>query len=270
MSGQASENSGRGQPASGRTTVAQVIEATTGGTRRHLLDLVTGLDPARFAVSVIGSPRRDPVFASDVEGLRLRGIGVTLVPMKREISPLSDLLACLRIYRQLRRSPVEIVHTHSSKAGFLGRIAARLAGVRAVVHTPHVFPFQMDVGAWRKSFYLQLERSATRLADRVICIYPGQKQEAVAAGLGPPEKFVVIENGVRSNAAAGDDPGVRRELRKRLRIGEDQPVVGSLGRFTRQKGYEFLVHAARLLAQSVDGLKRVTDLQAGFGGGNRS
>jgi len=138
--------------------VVHILEATTGGTRKHLRDLVTGLDQSRFDVHAICSPLRDPHFADDVETMRAAGAEVHLVPMVRQVSPARDYLAYRRLRALLHGGSCDIAHAHSAKAGLLGRYAARAAGVPHVVYTPHGFPFAMRVRPLMRAFYPDIAR----------------------------------------------------------------------------------------------------------------
>ena len=226
-----------------RIRVQHVIEATTGGGRRHLRDVVFGLDRERFSAAVLCSTLRDQGFLDDVAAMTRRAVDVTTVPMLRAIAPLRDAVALGRIVRHLRRFPCDLVHTHSSKAGVLGRIAARIAGVRAVVHTPHVFAFQMDAAPGLRWVYRQVERLVTPLAQRVVCVSAWEKSDALRAGLGPEERFVVIPNGIdaAATAAAAEQGGVSREA---LGLTANDLVVGMVARFAPQKGHRYLLDAA--------------------------
>lgn len=227
--------------------VLEVLEATEGGTRRHLLDLLDFLPRDRFAVSVACSTRRDPAFFGDIVRLRAGGIPVHAIPMRRSIRPLSDALACARLVRLMRRGRFDVVHTHSSKAGFIGRLAARAAGVPRVIHTPHVFPFQMAVSPVLRFCYLQCERLAARFCDRLVCVCPGQRETALR--LVPPERVAVIENGIGRPPDA--DPAARERLRRQLGLRDDDLAAAVIGRFTRQKGHMDFVQAARIVAARV-------------------
>jgi glycosyltransferase involved in cell wall biosynthesis len=181
----------------------------------------------------------------------------------------------------MRRETFDVVHTHSSKAGFLGRVAARVVGVPLVVHTPHVFPFQMQVAAPIRFLYLQLERLAARFAHRLICVCPSQR--AVAEKVIAPDRIVVIENGIsrqtsetgyhpRPNVERGvpapflDHPthpspswdtgedalATLRDTRKHspaLGIPPNHLIAGMIGRFARQKGHAYFIEAARCVAE---------------------
>lgn len=224
--------------------VLEILEATTGGTRRHLMDVVTSLDPSRFQVTVACSARRDPAFFNDITIMRARGITVHLIPMRRAITPFSDLLALLRLIRLMRHTRFDVVHTHSSKAGFLGRLAARLTGVPRIIHTPHTFPFQMKSVRPIRFAYFHLERFAARFTDRIICVCPSQR--VIAQQLTNPARVVVIENGI----GAPLPPNVAEWDRRRLElgIGSECLVAGMVGRFTRQKGHVHFIAAVRQVA----------------------
>ena len=222
--------------------VVEILEATTGGTRRHLFDLVMNLDPERFAVSILCSARRDPAFQADLLLFRERGIPATVVPMVRDLRPWADLSAWRQIRRHLLERRPDIVHTHSSKAGFVGRLAARSARIPCVVHTPHHFAFDMEIGGLRRAFYLQLERWAARFTNRFICVCPAERASALRRRLAAADKFTVIENGIRPAAAAPDAVAAER-WRHEIGLPPGAPLIGAVGRLTRQKGHEDLLQA---------------------------
>lgn len=226
-----------------KSRIVQILEATTGGTRRHLSDLVTHLDTASFDITVICSTLRDPAFLEDIETYRSLGIEVIEVPMVRHISPLRDAKALVLILRHLRRRKPALVHTHSAKAGFLGRAAARLAAVPSVVHTPHVFPFQMAGGRLKKCFYFLIEAWAARWTDSIVCVCPTEKRVARRWHLAPEHKLRVIENGI-DVAALETLTDERRSIADQLGFAPGDPLVGMAGRFVLQKGQRDLVQAA--------------------------
>jgi glycosyltransferase involved in cell wall biosynthesis len=225
-----------------RIRVLQILEATTGGTRRHLVDLARHLDPTRFELHLAVSTRRDPDFLDDLRLLRERGLEATVVPMLRAIRPWHDLPAFLRLRRLIAALRPDIVHTHSSKAGFLGRLAARQVGTPAVVHTPHVFPFQMAVSPALQALYRVLERRAARWADRIACVCEQERREALRLRIAAPDRLVVIPNGVEAPIEP-PTPADRLTQRRALGLAPDGLVVGMVARFTRQKGHADLLAA---------------------------
>ena len=122
--------------------IAYVLEATSGGTRRHLNDLLMGLDPDRFCLHAVVWGAREPECASDFEKWRQGGVAVHSIEMVRGISLWKDHVSIQALARLFRRLQPDIVHAHGSKGGYLGRRAAARAGVKIAVHTAHVYPFQ--------------------------------------------------------------------------------------------------------------------------------
>jgi len=221
--------------------IIHILEATTGGTRRHLRDLVLGLDPDKFRVDVIVSLHRDPDFVRDLALFRTRGVGVHVVPMHRRIAPLADLVALARLVRLLRLLRPDVVHTHCSKAGFLGRIAARLAGIRATVHTSHVFAFEDTSAPWRSWCYRLLERLAVRWTTRLIAV--SERERALALELGFAEENVVwIANGISN---------LKSQISTRSEGPASLPTVTFLGRLCCQKAPDlFLAAIPEILRQT--------------------
>jgi glycosyltransferase involved in cell wall biosynthesis len=231
-----------------RIHVLHVLEATAGGTRRHLRDLVCGLDPARFRVSVAVSPRRDSDFGRDL--VRFRGLGadVHVISMWRRPAPVLDLLAAARLLWLMRRIRPDVVHAHSSKAGFLGRWAARVAGVPATVYTPHAFAWNMRVGALVQGGFRALERLAVPWTDRLIAVSTHERHLALDLGFAPA-RVVLIPNGVPDG---GDPAG---EGRARRRGGEGGPVVGFVGRLSLQKAPDVFAAAVPRILAAVPGAR---------------
>lgn len=227
--------------------VLEVMEATIGGTKRHLLAMVKGLDRSLFQVEVAAPQIRSEAFddVSFTDEVREAGIRQHFVPMRREISPTSDPSCFLQLLALMARGRYDVVHTHSSKAGFLGRFAARLAGVKAVVHTPHGFYFLNQKGGHKRSFYLNLERMASRVTDRMIALSSTEMMEAVENGIIPPERVALIENGIQIPPFA--DPASLARLRESLAPGASH-VIGTVARFTPQKGpFDFVRMVAALV-----------------------
>ncbi|NQU45277.1 glycosyltransferase family 4 protein [bacterium] len=231
-----------------RIRVAQILEATTGGTRRHLSYLLRYLDRKRFALSLIYSDKRDPFFHHDLETYRAMGIDLIEVPMEREIRPAQDLQRFLRLVSVLRKGRFDLVHAHSSKAGFLARVAARLAGVPAVVYSPHSFAFQYLPESPRARFYRLLEQLAARFHHRLVCVSAGEKEVAERYRIGTPDRTVVIENAIPVDEMKPSRSA--EEIRRSLEIPEAAPLVGMVAQFRRQKGIRHFVDAMPLILKA--------------------
>lgn len=228
--------------------VVEVLEATVGGTRRHVLQLLRGLRERGRAVTLVASAERDARFRKDMARLEAEGVRVIEVPMKRRLAPLSDLRALLRLRALFRSLPCDVVHTHASKAGALGRPAARWSGIRRIVHTPHTFHFQGRSGLLRWVFR-GLERLLLRFTDLLIVVSDGQRLLAFEELGVAEDRVALIENGV--DVSHFSRRGLRDEARHEMGIPQDAPAVGMIARLMRQKACDvFLRAAARVVEEA--------------------
>ena len=237
----------------GRIKVLVALEGVLGGTLRHLDLLLRYTDPAEFDVHLALSAHRAEHVHADFARWQADGWTVHEIDMCREIRPARDLRAFMALRALCLRERFGVVHTHCAKAGFLGRLAGRIAGARTV-HTPHVFPFSHDIAPFKRGIYRRLERMAARWTDRFILLTDYQLNLLLAAGIAPAERATIIPNGVTPDQFEGLD---RREARRELAIDPDAPVALFAGRFREQKGVDVLVEAARLLGGRGTGLRIV-------------
>lgn len=173
--------------------------------------------------------------------LREQGVEVHDVFIARRIDPLRDLVSLWRLFRAFRGLRPDMVHTHTSKAGFLGRLAARLAGVPVVVHTMHEPPHNSAGGRLKRGLYIWLERFAARLADRIITVSYANEREIERQRLLPRERLSVIREGLDlSRYPAAADP---RAAVRTLGIPDHVPVVGTVGRLEPAKGHTYMLAA---------------------------
>ena len=175
---------------------------------------------------------------------RRRGIPHTVLPsLRRQVNPFRDAAATAALLRAIRRVRPTIVHTSSSKAGILGRLAARLAHVPIVVHSIWGLPFHPYAAPWANASFIAAERAAGLVTDRFCCVSRAMATGFLGAGIGRPEQFSVIHSGIEVDAYL--EAGSRREAaRKRLGFGPDDVVIGKVARLFRLKGHRFLIEAA--------------------------
>jgi glycosyltransferase involved in cell wall biosynthesis len=215
-----------------------------GGDSVLVLELARAACERGFEVDILAT---DPRF----QGLiRQQGIGlVDLDVIRREIRPVWDLHGLARLSRFLTHSPYTIVHTHTSKPGVIGRLAARHTGVPAIVHTVHLFGFHEESHWPASAVYAGIERRAARWCDRIITVSEYHREWALRVGIGTPEKVVAIPNGVPAERAAPLRD--RAVIRDGLDVGDDDFLIVSTGRLAEQKGLEYLVRAMPLLLPAV-------------------
>jgi glycosyltransferase involved in cell wall biosynthesis len=179
-----------------------------------------------------------------------RGVVLHVEPsLVRDFDASRDITALLRLTRFMKRGRYDIVHTHSSKAGVLGRIAARLAGVPVVVHTVHGWAFTPGLSRSLFWLFLVLERVCARLSDRIIVVAEANREDGLALRIGRPAQYQLIRSGIEIEAYR--DVAIDRvTARARLGLPGDALVVGSVGRLSPQKAPLDLVtafgHVARV------------------------
>lgn len=225
-----------------------------GGAQENTLKTVAGLDPERFErlLAAGRGGRLDPE-AARIPGCRFVPIG----PLVREIRPLCDMkafLALAAVFRRARREagglPV-IVHTHSSKAGILGRAAARAAGVDAVVHSVHGFGFHEGQSFLRRGLFVALERLASRWTDVFIAVSEENVRLGTREGIFTPARCRLIRSGFDTSRFLS---GSRERGRRLMGVPEGVPVVGTIAVFKPQKAPQDFVEAARRTAARVPGV----------------
>ena len=227
-----------------------IARLNTGGPAMHVVHLAEALDPARFRTRLITGR------ITEDEGdmtyyARERGVEVTeIAGMSRLLSPLQDLRSFLTLLRIFRRERPTIVHTHTAKAGTVGRLAARAAGVPVIIHTFHGHVLGgLYFSRLKTRFFLAIERRLARATDRLVVLTQDQARE-MAEGLrvAPPDRFAVIPLGLDLQPFADvDRSAARTRLRAELGIGEDIPVVGIVGRMVPVKNHPLLFDAMALL-----------------------
>jgi len=225
-----------------------ITRLIVGGAQENTLLTCDGLHARGHAITLITGPQAGPE-GSLLEQARAAGYRLRVVPeLGRAIRPIRDARARSELAAILAHIRPDIVHTHSSKAGILGRLAARDAGVPIIVHSIHGMSFNRTQRPLVRALLRRAERHCARFTDQFISVADAMTDQAVAAGLGPPEKFVTIYSGMCTDRYA---PGRydRQAVRQSWGVAANEVVVGTVARLFRHKGYEQLIpamaHAAR-------------------------
>jgi glycosyltransferase involved in cell wall biosynthesis len=237
----------RGEPIRVLRVIARL---NMGGPALHVAYLSSGLRRRGYETTLLAGEvgRGEQTMAYVAEEL---GVEVTTIPhLHREISPIHDLLATFRVARIMREQRPHILHTHTAKAGAIGRIAALLAG-RArppiVVHTFHGHVLRGYFGRFRTGVFRWLERLLAPVADALIAVSPEVRDDLVALGVAPASKFTVVRLGIRLEERIGVDRADRAETRRALGVADDRFVVGWIGRMTGVKRVDDVLRAFRIL-----------------------
>lgn len=222
-----------------------ITQLDLGGAQKNVLELAAALDKNRYQVTLISS---EGLLAS--AALNLAGVTVKFLrSLTRPVNPLRDIPALIILARFIKRHQIDIVHTHSSKAGILGRWAARAAGAPVILHTIHGWGFHEWQLSALRTFFVSLERWTARITQRLIAVAQSDIHTGLACGIGTADKYVLIRHGItRSEFADGRMEG--RNKKKEFNIREDAPVVGMAACFKPQKAPRVFLQAAALVKKS--------------------
>jgi glycosyltransferase involved in cell wall biosynthesis len=235
--------------------IATVITRLEGGAGVHALRGARAMNSDSFEMTIItGSGGRL------LDEAARAGIEVIVEPsLRTPIDPRNDLRALRRLGSIFRERRFDVAHTHTAKAGTVGRLAAHRAGVPRIVHTYHGFPFHQFQAAPRRRGYMAIERRLGRITDLALCVGGGVAVEAVQRELIAPERvrtIGVVVDGADEAGAGFPLAGVpvasalaRRRARLALGLPADATVVGAVGRLTYQKAPEDFLAALRRLGR---------------------
>lgn len=278
------------------TSSALIVTAVKKDDKKKILHIITRLDAGGSARSVLSvcsgvRGRYSVVLASGSSDSRSRSLAreadvvVETVPsLRREISVLRDLAALVSLVALIKKTAPDIVHTHTSKAGFLGRWAAFFCNITRrprcgghprikIVHTPHGHIFYGYYGKIKTELFLIAERLSALITDVFVALTDGEKNETFARGVGKPEQWTVIHSGVEINPPVspftkGGVEGQKKnkdgiiipvspffkggkeggfKIRESLNIPENALVIGTVARLEKVKGVEYFVRAAPLI-----------------------
>ncbi len=217
-----------------------------GGAQENTLLSVCGQQEAGHSVRLVCGPTTGPE-GSLVAEARARGVDYVEVPsLVRAVRPWRDIEAYRALRRCIQAYRPDVVHTHSSKAGVLGRVAAWRENVPFVVHTIHGLPFHPYQSGLAYQIFAAAERFAARRCHQLVAVADAMRDQAVAAGVAAPDKFVTVYSGMEMEPFL-EAPADRKAVRAAFGLAEEDVVIGKVARLFRLKGHEDLFAAfARL------------------------
>lgn len=234
-----------------RIRILRVIgRLNIGGPAIHVVNLCAGLDAARYQQTLVAGTENAGE-GSMLDYAASYHVHPHVVPEIVTAFRLTarDAKAVMKLYRIIRRDRPHIVHTHTAKAGFLGRLAARLAGVPVVVHTFHGHVLHGYYGPGKSWLLRQMERTLSRLSDHLVTVSEKIKSELVTYGVARGEQISVIPLGFDLEPFFQSHVH-RREFRRELGLGENSKLVGIVGRLVPIKNHAlFLQAVSRISAE---------------------
>ena len=218
-----------------------IARLNVGGPTLHVTYLARGLAERGYETTLVagdvGRGEESMAFVAESEGVEV----MRLAGLSRPLSPVHDAAAAWRLARIIRRVRPDVVHTHTAKAGAVGRVGALLSGVRPViVHTFHGHVLRGYFGRAGTLLFRAIETALARVSDRLIAVSPEVRDELVRLRVAPERKFSVIRLGIELEQRVRFD-GDPAEVRRRHGIPAEKFVVGWFGRMTAVKRTEDLL-----------------------------
>ncbi|OGF47433.1 MAG: hypothetical protein A2452_02825 [Candidatus Firestonebacteria bacterium RIFOXYC2_FULL_39_67] len=227
-----------------------ITKLELGGAQQNTLYSVKTHNREKFNVFLIAGT--EGVLVDDAK--KIENLKKYFLPeLKHELSLYYDL-KCLFILKKIfKEEKIDIVHTHSSKAGILGRFAAKLAGVSVIIHTVHGFSFNDFQSFLKRSLYVFLERFAAKVTDKMIVVTKVDIEKGLKARVGKSSQYTVIRSGF--DLSEFTTPRDLSSIRKEFNIGKDTKTVGMVACLKPQKNPADFVRIAALLKEKHPGAK---------------
>jgi glycosyltransferase involved in cell wall biosynthesis len=236
-------------------TKSKVVHLITllefGGAQGNTIHTATHLNPELFDVELWTGP--GAYWDSEIlKKSKLKNRVRFFTHLVREVNPLQDFLAIFQLWNALRKFKPDIIHTHSSKAGILGRLAACLAGVPIVIHTFHGFGFNNEQNKYVKGLYVFLEKFVARFTDTLIFVSESNRNWAEELKIGNPTCYELIRSGVPINSIKEIQNTLQpQEVRKSLNIPFTSKVLITISAFKPQKNLDDFIDTAMLINNKI-------------------
>lgn len=214
-----------------------------GGADESTILTVAGLQKNRFETSLLIGGDSDQTYMQEVSD----EINVLYEPqLRRNVNVYQDISALCRLYHTIKIGGYQIVHTNTAKAGFLGRLAAKMAGVPIIIHTIHGITFHQYRPPLERNFYLLLEKFVARFTDRLIAVGEELQEYYLSQHIGCREQYKVIHTGMDLEIffqARTLPECTKQDVRRRFGIAQSAPVIGLVSRLDPGKGQHYLLQA---------------------------
>ncbi|MCD6459829.1 glycosyltransferase family 4 protein [bacterium] len=236
--------------------VAHVItRLIIGGAQENTLSTVLFLmEKNDYNVSLITGPGLGPEGSLEQKALDNKVNMILISQLRRNINPIRDITAFFQLFFIFRKNKYDIIHTHSSKAGIIGRLAGKLAGCRIIIHTIHGLPYHPYEKKWKNSLYIFLEKFCAKISAKIFTVSNTMRDKALSAGVGNKSQYITVYSGMDINKFI--DCGKHRQtMRKKLDIKPDELVIGKIARLFELKGHDFIIDCAKEIIKAAPNSK---------------
>ncbi len=231
-----------------------ITRLIVGGAQENTLLSCEGQHARGHDVTLITGPEMGPE-GSLMERARSTGYRVIeLDDMRRAVMPIRDFRSFRTLIKTLRELKPDIVHTHSSKAGIIGRWAAYQAGVPVIIHTIHGLAFTASTNKAVNYFYRLAEKVTAPISSRIVCVADAMAEQSLAVDIGKRSQYITVYSGMET-APFLSPPVSREQVRASLNIAPDEVIVGTIARLFYMKGHEDLIAIAPELCRQFPKLR---------------
>jgi glycosyltransferase involved in cell wall biosynthesis len=222
-----------------------------GGAQENTMLTADYLDRNQWQVDVLSGTQTGSE-GSIIEEVHKRNIPLFLEPsLVREIHPIKDIVAFFRLIRLIKKHKYHIVHTHSSKAGIIGRWAAWIAKVPVIIHTVHGWGHHEHQHSLVRKFYIHLEKITLNITDQLIAVSGKNISKGLKDGIGQQSDYSVIRSGIELERF-GYPQVDKQTMRNQLGIPSDAIIIGTVTRLSAQKAPLDFIQAAAILSQKLE------------------
>jgi len=237
-----------------KKVVHVIARLNIGGPAIYAIILSSGLDKKRFSTTLICGAEGEKEGSMRDEAEK-KGINLIFIPeLGRELHPIKDIVTFLKLFWIIKKIKPDILHTHTAKAGTIGRLAAWLAGAGVIIHTFHGHVLHSYFSPAKTKLFILIEKLLARITDRIIVLTESQKREILEFGIGRPERFSVIPLGLNLDKFY-DLEEKKGILRKELGLSLDTPLIGIVARLAQIKDHKTFFLSARLLLKKIAGVR---------------
>jgi glycosyltransferase involved in cell wall biosynthesis len=231
--------------------ILYILEATTGGTQKHVFDIAKKISKSEYQIDIVASTFRNTHFIEDSRGIFYNTYAL---PITRNAS-ISDLSNIWRIRNIIKLNKYDIVHCHSTKAGFVGRIAAFLSGHKNIVYSPHGFMFCDTRIRMKRLLYLRLEKLLGYLTRKIVAVSSSERELAINNRIVPQNKIITINNSID----ALDDNGVSyaNRISKKFNDKNSEIILGSVTRLQYAKDPFTLIKSFKIINERIPNTKLI-------------
>ncbi len=235
--------------------IAQIITRMDWGGSPDIFRLTCSyLDKQSYDLQIIIGETKHPTQKTRIFLERFSSQVVMVSQLHRDINLFYDFIAFCKLYRLFRKERFDVVHTHTAKAGALGRAAAYLAGVPVIIHTPHGHNFYGYFGKLFSGFVIFAERALAKITDKIIVLTRLEMDDFIKFKVVGPDKIALIPQGLEIDSLS-EKALSKQEIKNRFGLSPDELLVGMIGRLEEIKGPDYFIEAALHLTDKVPQVK---------------